>query len=69
MRRSSIEPMGAAPQVHKLAFALSLALMTNRTLVVAESAGWVYADRYAVTAGPKSLALLLLCPYSSWFSQ
>jgi hypothetical protein len=30
---------GLASELHKLALALSLALMTNRTLVVAESAG------------------------------
>lgn len=35
---------GLASELHKLALALSLALMTNRTLVVAESAGWGYAD-------------------------
>ncbi|EKX36743.1 hypothetical protein GUITHDRAFT_145490 [Guillardia theta CCMP2712] len=35
---------GLASEVHKLALALSMALMTNRTLVVAESSGWGYAD-------------------------
>ena len=36
---------GLASELHKLALALSMALMTNRTLVVAESAGWGYADK------------------------
>eukprot|EP00960_Hanusia_phi_P057298 763522-Hanusia_phi.AAC.2 len=35
---------GLASELHKLALALSMALMTNRTLVVAESSGWGYAD-------------------------
>ena len=35
---------GLASELHKLALALSMALMTNRTLVVAESRGWGYSD-------------------------